>query len=158
MLLQHILTKDIFLRVFAEDQFHKENDIAQRLDALEGKFFTGDVRREAIDRLRSYYSVIGRAADEIADYAEKQGFLKAVYEDFYKAYNPAAADRLGVVYTPNEVRRLHHSGDGLPLGEAFRAQPGRRERADTRPCNRHRHIHHKPNRLSPPTTGLSTSI
>ena len=103
MLLQHILTKDIFLRVFAEDQFHKENDIAQRLDALEGKFFTGDVRREAIDRLRSYYSVIGRAADEIADYAEKQGFLKAVYEDFYKAYNPAAADRLGVVYTPNEV-------------------------------------------------------
>ena len=103
MLLQHILTKDIFLRVFAEDQFHRENNIAQRLDALEGTFFTGDVRREAIDRLRSYYGVIGRAADEIADYAEKQGFLKAVYEDFYKAYNPAAADRLGVVYTPNEV-------------------------------------------------------
>ena len=103
MLLQHILTKDIFLRVFAEDQFHKENNIAQRLDALEGTFFTGDVRREAIDRLRSYYGVIGRAADEIADYAEKQGFLKAIYEDFYKAYNPAAADRLGVVYTPNEV-------------------------------------------------------
>ena len=103
MLLQHILTKDIFLRVFAEDQFHKENNVARQLDALEGTFFTGDVRREAIDRLRSYYGVIGRAADEIADYAEKQGFLKAIYEDFYKAYNPAAADRLGVVYTPNEV-------------------------------------------------------
>ena len=28
MLLQHILTKDIFLRVFAEDQFHRENNIA----------------------------------------------------------------------------------------------------------------------------------
>ena len=26
MLLQHILTKDIFLRVFAEDQFHRENE------------------------------------------------------------------------------------------------------------------------------------
>ena len=103
MLLQHILTEDIFLRVFAEDQFHRENDIAGRLDALEQTFFTGDVRRQAIDRLRTYYGAIGRAADEIADYAEKQGFLKAVYEDFYKAYNPAAADRLGVVYTPNEV-------------------------------------------------------
>ena len=103
MLLQHILTKDIFLRVFAEDQFHRENDIAQRLDTLEHTFFTGDVRRQAIDRLRAYYGAIGRAADDIADYAEKQGFLKAVYEDFYKAYNPAAADRLGVVYTPNEV-------------------------------------------------------
>ncbi len=103
MLLQHILTRDIFLRVFGEDQFHRENDIAQQLDALEQTFFTGDVRREAIDRLRSYYGAIGRAADEIADYSEKQGFLKAMYEDFYKAYNPAAADRLGVVYTPNEI-------------------------------------------------------
>ena len=103
MLLQHILTKDIFLRVFAEDQFHSENDIAQRLTALEQTFFTGDVRRQAIDRLRAYYGAIGRAADDIADYAEKQSFLKAIYEDFYKAYNPAAADRLGVVYTPNEV-------------------------------------------------------
>ena len=103
MLLQHILTKDIFLRVFAEDQFHRENNIARQLDGLERTFFTGDVRRQAIDRLRAYYGVIGRSADEIADYAEKQQFLKAIYEDFYKAYNPAAADYLGVVYTPNEV-------------------------------------------------------
>ncbi len=103
MLLQHILTKDIFLRVFAEDQFHSENNIARELDALESKFFTGDTRREAISRLLTYYGAIGRAADEIADYGEKQSFLKAIYEDFYKAYNPAAADRLGVVYTPNEI-------------------------------------------------------
>ena len=103
MLLQHILTQDIFLRVFAEDQFHRENNVARRLDALEQTFFIGDLRRNAVDRLRFYYGAIGRAADEIADYAEKQQFLKAIYEDFYKAYNPAAADRLGVVYTPNEV-------------------------------------------------------
>ena len=103
MLLQHTLTKDIFLRVFAEEQFHRENNVARHLDALEQTFFTGDVRRNAIDRLRAYYGAVGRAADEIADYAEKQQFLKAIYEDFYKTYNPAAADRLGVVYTPNEV-------------------------------------------------------
>ena len=103
MLLQHILTKDIFLRVFGEDQFHRENNVAGRLEALEQTFFTGDVRRQAIDRLHTYYGAIGRAADEISDYAEKQQFLKAIYEDFYKSYNPAAADRLGVVYTPNEV-------------------------------------------------------
>ena len=103
MLLQHILTKDIFLRVFAEDQFHRENNIARQLDALEQTFFTGNVRRQAVDRLRTYYGAIGRAADEITDHAEKQQFLKAFYEDFYQAYNPAAADRLGVVYTPNEI-------------------------------------------------------
>ena len=103
MLLQHILTQDIFQRVFAEVQYHSENNIARQLSALERTFFTGDVRRQAIDRLRAYYGAIGRAADEIAEFSEKQKFLKAVYGDFYKAYNPAAADRLGVVYTPNEV-------------------------------------------------------
>ena len=103
MLIQHILTKDIFLRVFDEDQFHRENNVARQLDALERTFFTGDVRRHAIDRLRSYYGAIGRAADDIAGYGEKQQFLKGIYEDFYQVYNPGAADRLGVVYTPNEV-------------------------------------------------------
>ena len=119
MLLQHILTKDIFLRVFGETQFHNENNVAARLEALEQTFFTGDVRRQAIDRLRAYYGVIGRAADEIADYAEKQQFLKAVYEDFYKAYNPAAADRLGVVYTPNEIVDFIIRGADYLLQEHF---------------------------------------
>ena len=103
MLLQHILTKDIFLRVFAEDQFHSENTIARELNALEATFFTGNVRRASIDRLRSYYGAIGRAADTVSDFQEKQTFLKGVYGDFYKAYNPKAADRLGIVYTPNEI-------------------------------------------------------
>ena len=103
MLLQHILTKDIFLNIYRETQFHTENNIARQLDNLEQTFFFGGVKREAMDRLLRYYNVINVAALQIADYGEKQGFLKAIYEDFYKAYNPAAADRLGVVYTPNEV-------------------------------------------------------
>ncbi|HEY9703813.1 MAG TPA: type ISP restriction/modification enzyme, partial [Allocoleopsis sp.] len=39
----------------------------------------------------------------IVNHHEKQKFLKAVYENFYKAYNPLAADRLGIVYTPQEI-------------------------------------------------------
>ena len=103
MLIQHTLTKDIFLRVFSEDQFHQENNIASQLDALERSFMTGDLRRETIGKLLPYYTAITAAAVAVADYHEKQQFLKAIYEDFYKAYNPAAADRLGVVYTPNEI-------------------------------------------------------
>ena len=105
MLLQHILMQDIFKRVVNESQFrlHSANNIASRLISLEGTFFTDEAHLQALTHLQSYYAAIGRAADEIAERAEKQRFLKAIYEDFYKAYNPAAADRLGVVYTPNEV-------------------------------------------------------
>ena len=105
MLLQHILTQDIFKRVVNESQFrlHSANNIASRLSSLEATFFTDEAHLQALTHLQSYYAAIGRAADEIGERAEKQRFLKAIYEDFYKAYNPAAADRLGVVYTPNEV-------------------------------------------------------
>ena len=123
MLLQHILTKDIFLSIFREDQFHRENNVAKELEALEETFFTGDVRRQAIERLRSYYGAIGNAANDIADYAEKQQFLKAIYEDFYKAYDKKAADRMGVVYTPNEVVDFIIPRNGPPAPEALRPLP-----------------------------------
>ena len=40
-------------------------------------------------------------------------FLKAIYEDFYQAYNPAAADRLGVVYTRATWRSRRTSSSGV---------------------------------------------
>ena len=147
MLLQHILTQDIFQRVFGEVQYHSENNIARQLTALENTFFTGDVRREARDRLQAYYGAIGRAADEIAEYSEKQRFLKAIYEDFYKAYNPAAADRLGVVYTPNEVVDFIIRGADHLLRKHFGREPGRRQRADPRPGHGHGDLRNQPDRL-----------
>ena len=103
MLIQHILTRDIFLRVFDEEQFHAENNIARRMDELQGTFFSGALRRGTVDRLKSYYAAIRRAAADIADNREKQRFLKVVYQSFYRVYNPRKASRLGVVYTPNEI-------------------------------------------------------
>ena len=43
MLIQHILTEEIFAKVFDESDFHRENNIAQKLYDLEAKFFTGAV-------------------------------------------------------------------------------------------------------------------
>ncbi|MDM8557209.1 type ISP restriction/modification enzyme [Candidatus Parabeggiatoa sp. HSG14] len=106
MIIQHILTEDIFLTVFNESQFHRENIIAQQLEAVVNTFFMGKVRRETLKSIESYYAVIRREAANISNHHEKQKFLKVVYENFYKTYNPKAADRLGIVYTPNEIVRF----------------------------------------------------
>jgi predicted helicase len=106
MIIQHILTEDIFLTVFNESQFHRENIIAQQLEAVVNSFFIGKLRRETLKSIESYYAVIRREAANIANHHEKQKFLKVVYENFYKSYNPKAADRLGIVYTPNEIVRF----------------------------------------------------
>src|SRR6266446_7420387 len=114
MLIQHVLTEEIFSKVFDEDDFHRQNNVAKELYALEGLFFTGALKKTTLKGLDPYYSAIRTTAHQIATHTEKQTFLKVIYEGFYKVYNKKAADRLGVVYTPNEiVRFMVESADWL---------------------------------------------
>jgi predicted helicase len=114
MLIQHVLTEEIFSKVFDEDDFHRQNNVAKELYALEGLFFTGALKKNTLKGLESYYTAIRTTAHQIATHTEKQTFLKVIYEGFYKVYNKKAADRLGVVYTPNEiVRFMVESADWL---------------------------------------------
>ncbi|MDB9317433.1 N-6 DNA methylase [Nodularia spumigena CS-590/02] len=106
MMIQHILTEDIFLNIFNESQFHRENNVARELQGVISTFFTGNLKRNTLGTIDRYYAVIRRTAANIYNHQEKQKFLKALYENFYKAYNPKAADRLGIVYTPNEIVRF----------------------------------------------------
>ena len=106
MLIQHILTEDIFARVFDTPGFHQQNNVARELYALEEKLFDYAGKRQLLQALKPYYAGINTAASLIESHSEKQGFLKSLYENFYKVYNPKAADRLGVVYTPGEIVRF----------------------------------------------------
>ncbi len=114
MLIQHILTEDIFAKVFNDPDFHRKNNVAAELYKLEDTLFDRGEKRTLLGALAPYYSGIEATAALIESHSEKQGFLKALYEDFYKAYNRKAADRLGVVYTPGEiVRFMIRSADWL---------------------------------------------
>lgn len=103
MLNQHILTAEIFDTVFGDSHFHRENNIARELEQVVNTFFTGAIRRNTLSRIENYYNAIKAEASRIQNHHEKQQFLKVVYENFYKAYNPKGADKLGIVYTPNEI-------------------------------------------------------
>lgn len=114
MLIQHILTEDIFAKVFNDPEFHRKNNVAAELYKLEDKLFGRGEKATLLKALDPYYAGIASTAALIQSHSEKQGFLKALYEDFYKAYNRKAADRLGVVYTPGEiVRFMIRSADWL---------------------------------------------
>ena len=110
MLIQHILTEEIFAKVFDDSDFHQHNNVARELYALEGAFFTGALKKQTLKGLETYYAAIRTAAAQISSHGEKQTFLKIIYENFYKVYNTKAADRLGVVYTPNEIVRFMIDG------------------------------------------------
>jgi predicted helicase len=103
MMIQHILTSDIFTKIFDDPEFHRHNTIAAELEKLIGILFTYAERRNLLNSIEHYYEAISATAASITDHHEKQKFLKVLYENFYKVYNPKAADRLGVIYTPNEI-------------------------------------------------------
>lgn len=109
MLIQHILTEEIFSKVF-DSEFHRDNNVARELYKLEETFFTGGLKKSTLKGLEAYYAAIRAAAAQIGSHHEKQTFLKVIYENFYKVYNAKAADRLGVVYTPNEIVRFMIEG------------------------------------------------
>jgi predicted helicase len=114
MIIQHVLTEDIFMRVFDEADFHRDNVIAHKLQEVAGTFYQGDTKRNIHAKIAPFYEAINAKASQISDHHEKQKFLKALYGSFYRAYNPKAADRLGVIYTPDEiVRFMIESADHL---------------------------------------------
>ncbi|ALG67503.1 type ISP restriction/modification enzyme [Beggiatoa leptomitoformis] len=110
MLIQHILTDQVFRAVFPDSNFHRENHLAVAIGELERSFFLGETRINLLKRLEPYFAAIRQAAASTVTSHEKQTFLKQVYEDFYTAYNPKDADKLGIVYTPQEAVRFIISG------------------------------------------------
>jgi predicted helicase len=119
MMIQHILTSDIFNIIFDEQEFHRHNSVARELENLIGTLFSYSERRNLLNSIQHFYEAINATAASITDHHEKQKFLKVLYENFYKVYNPKAADRLGVVYTPQEIVRFMVQGTDYLLEKHF---------------------------------------
>jgi predicted helicase len=119
MLLQHILTEEIFISIFSDAQFFRDNNIAKELYKVESTFFSGTTKRNTLSGIQHYYALIKSRAANIPDHHDKQRFLKVIYENFYKAYNPKAADKLGIVYTPHEIVKFQIESVEYLLGKHF---------------------------------------
>ena len=104
MLIQHLLTERIFRRVFDNPDFVARNVIAREIEqvvqALTGQHFS---RGEFFRPLERFYTAIETTAATIRDYAEKQGFLNTVYENFFQGFSVNVADTHGIVYTPQPI-------------------------------------------------------
>ena len=75
MLIQHVLTEEIFSKVFDDSDFHRQNNVAKKLYELEGTFFTGGLKKSTLKGLEPYYAAIRAAGAQIGSHIEKQTFL-----------------------------------------------------------------------------------
>ena len=104
MLIQHLLTEQIFHTVFDNPDFARRNVIAKEIekviDALTSQSFS---RHDFLGHLNPFYTAIERTAATIDDFSQKQGFLNTVYEQFFQGYSVEVADTHGIVYTPQPI-------------------------------------------------------
>jgi predicted helicase len=70
------------------------------IDALTSQSFS---RHEFLKSLDPFYRAIENTAAGITDYAQKQGFLNTVYEQFFQGFSVKTADTHGIVYTPQPI-------------------------------------------------------
>jgi hypothetical protein len=57
MLIQHVLTEEIFSQVFDDSNFHRQNNVAKELYSLENTFFTGKVKHDTLASLTDIATV-----------------------------------------------------------------------------------------------------
>ena len=104
MLIQHILTERIFLKVFDRSDFTSRNIIAIEIEKVSKALMQHSVSRdEFLKPLDPFYSAIEDAATYCKDFSEKQHFLNTVYERFFQGFSVKIADTHGIVYTPQPV-------------------------------------------------------
>ena len=104
MLIQHILTERIFLKVFDRSDFTSRNIIAIEIEKVSKALMQHSVSRdEFLKPLEPFYTAIEEASTYCKDFSEKQHFLNKVYERFFQGFSVKVADTHGIVYTPQPI-------------------------------------------------------
>ena len=104
MLIQHLLTERIFATVFKNRDFTRRNIIASEIEKVIDVLTEHALNRDQfLQSLDPFYIAIEKTASTITDFAQKQGFLNAVYEQFFQGFSIKTADTHGIVYTPQPI-------------------------------------------------------
>jgi predicted helicase len=111
MLSQHLITQPVFDALFEGYGFSKHNPVSLvmqgMVDALEGTRL--DTETAELD---AFYASVRKSVNGITDAAGKQTTIKRLYEKFFAGAFKGTSERLGIVYTPNEiVDFILHSAD-----------------------------------------------
>jgi len=104
MLAQHIITLPVFGALFGGADFAKSNPVSiameEMLAALSEYGLTSQTEN---DELRALYRSVEIRASQIKSDAGRQKVIKELYEGFFSKAFKATSEKMGIVYTPNEI-------------------------------------------------------
>lgn len=104
MIAQHIITMPVFEALFGEYEFAKSNPVSITIDSFLSSLQERQLG-EASDAevLEDVYASVRRRAAMVTSDAARQQLIRDLYEKFFKVAFKATSEKMGIVYTPNEV-------------------------------------------------------
>lgn len=102
MLSQHLITQPVFDALFAGYEFSENNPVSQVMNSMVEVLDSQNLKTETSTLERFYESVRMRASD-VSDAGARQGIIKELYEKFFSTAFSRTSEKLGIVYTPNEI-------------------------------------------------------
>ena len=103
MLVQQIVTKPIFEKLFAQDGFVLKNPVSKYIDDMLRAVHAQEGLLEIQDSLDRFYRNVELTLNGIDTTDGKQKVITALYEKFFKNAFPKDQSINGVVYTPQEI-------------------------------------------------------
>ena len=119
MLAQHMITLPVFDALFSEAEFAKSNPVSIAMESMVATLRGYGIETESEKReLAELYSSVRLRAEAIRSDAGKQKIIKELYEKFFSQAFKATSEKMGIVYTPNEVvNYILHATDRILRNE-----------------------------------------
>lgn len=102
MLSQHLITQPVFDALFAGHAFSDHNPVSRVMQRMVDALEEQNLATETSD-LAGFYAGVQRTVAGITDAAGRQTIIKRLYEKFFSGAFRNTSERLGIVYTPNEI-------------------------------------------------------
>jgi predicted helicase len=102
MLSQHLITQPVFDALFEGYAFSENNPVSQVMNAMV-KVLDGENLENETKTLDKFYDSVRTRAADIDDAGAKQTIVKELYEKFFATAFSKTSEKLGIVYTPNEI-------------------------------------------------------
>jgi predicted helicase len=102
MIAQHLITKPVFDALFEEYAFTDLNPVSISMNRMVAALEKSAMNMER-ESLEGFYESVRLRASGISDAGAKQKIIKELYEKFFRIAFSGTSDRLGIVYTPNEI-------------------------------------------------------
>lgn len=115
MIAQHIITMPVFEALFGEYEFAKSNPVSITIDSFLSSLQEQKLNEDSdVEVLEDVYASVRRRAAMVTSDAAKQQLIRDLYEKFFKVAFKATSEKMGIVYTPNEVvNYILHATDRL---------------------------------------------